>query len=171
MADLKLKIELVPEPLWGRNLRSDDALGRKRWRTLRKRVLEERGPACAVCGNTEGLHLHEQWSYEERPRTGVAKLVGLEVVCDLCHRVHHFGQTQQLSQEGVLSDAGLAAVKRHFRAVNQGCGVDLDAHYAEALAEWRARSSKVWRVDYGPFAAMVREAIDFPARRRGAQGA
>jgi len=168
MDDLKLKIELVPEPLWGCSLRSDHALGRKRWRTLRKRVLDDRGAACAVCGSSAGTpHLHERWSYTERPKTGIAKLVGLEVICDLCHRVHHFGQTKQLNQERTLSDAGLAAVKRHFGSVNKGCEVDLNAHYAAALAEWRVRSSKSWRVDYGAFAAMVEEAIDSRERRRG----
>lgn len=72
----KLRLELIPGPLWGRNLRSNVVgLGPGRWLKLSRATRAALGK-CAICGGTERLHGHENWEYVERPRSGVATLVG-----------------------------------------------------------------------------------------------
>jgi len=163
---VKLAMDLVPRPLWGCNLRSPDALGRKRWRTLAAHIMEERGPACVVCGSTNDPRAHEVWTYRERATTGTATLAGIEITCALCHYAHHFAQTERLHQEGVVSDEGLKAIKGHFQEVNECSRRDFETHYDEALTVWRRRSTKRWRIDYGRYAEAVQEAIAYRAKLR-----
>jgi len=163
---LKLKIELVPGPLWGRNLRSREVLGDHRWSKLRKRIIGERGTACAICGNTENLRAHEIWTYKERSRTGTATLVRIEIICTMCHDVHHFGRIELLHQKGIISDEGFKAVRQHFLTVNKCSRRDFEAQRKEAFTVWRVRSSKRWRIDYGPYAEAVQEAIAYRKRYR-----
>src|SRR2546430_379522 len=145
--ELHLKIELVPEPLWGKNLRSEKVLGRYRWRKLRKGLIEERGLNCSVCGSTDRPHAHEVWRYDEGKRAGKATLVGIEIVCWKCHYVHHFGVATRLWEfEGRISDSEMAAIKKHFRQVNGCKAADFTRHYGEAYEIWEAQSEKKWTV-------------------------
>ena len=52
---LKLRIELIPKPLWEQNLRSSDGLGKFRWDKLRQTLIETNGARCAICGGTKKL--------------------------------------------------------------------------------------------------------------------
>jgi hypothetical protein len=150
----KLSIELVPEPLWGVNLRSKDALGDYRWRKLRKSLLDRQGPGCTICGDGNPARpiAHEVWDYKEDKRAGIAKLVQIDFVCIMCNSVLHFGRTRQLLREGGISLSGLQDVKEHFCRVNHCSMDDFETHVTSSDKEWQLRSAKKWSVDYGLYA-------------------
>jgi hypothetical protein len=154
---LRLKIEMVPESLWGKNLRHASVLGKRRWTKLRAAELARIGPACAICGSPDNPQGHEVWEYTETKRTSKAKLVRVEIICRMCHFVHHFGMTMRLIPEGRMTVEGVEDVRQHFIRVNECKARDWDRHAAEASEEWRKRNAKRWTVDYGPYAEMVRE--------------
>src|SRR5712691_8837412 len=85
---LKLRIELIPRPLWERNLRLSDGLGKARWGKLRHKLIEKNGARCTICGKTERLHGHEVWAYREKSTVGTAMLLRVEIVCIDCHDIH-----------------------------------------------------------------------------------
>src|SRR5688500_5160974 len=101
---LKLRIELIPKPLWEQNLRLNHALGKGRCDKLRRRQIEERGARCAICGATDRkLHGHEVWDYRERRTRGTAVLLRVEIVCVDCHDIHHWGRTTKLFEAGTIT--------------------------------------------------------------------
>src|SRR5262245_37533854 len=55
--ELKLRIDLIPETCWGKNLRL--RMKRSEWDKLRKKVYADQGHACSVCGARGRLHCHE----------------------------------------------------------------------------------------------------------------
>src|SRR6266446_8646847 len=153
----RLHIEMVPGPLWGMNLRSKDRLG-NRWRKLRKSILAERGPACAICGNEANPHGHEIWTYEEKRRTGIARLIGIEIICGDCHSIHHWGVTQRLEIEGILEPRDLNRLIRHACKVNGYKRKDFNRDAKEADAVWRRQSELKWKIDWGQYKEAVSDA-------------
>jgi hypothetical protein len=84
----KLSLEFIPGGANGRNLHT--ALTRSEWNSLRKQVFEQANWRCQICGSKERLNCHEIWYAQiRRP---IQTLVGLQSLCDLCHRTKHFGQ-------------------------------------------------------------------------------
>jgi len=158
---LRLSLDLVPAPLWGQNLRSPSVLGNKRWRRLRQGLLDAHGSTCSICGSEEQPHCHEVWQYEESKRRGKATLVRIEIICFKCHYVHHFGLAAGvLVDEGRLTKRDIADLRRHFAKVNQCRVQDFDMHLIEAMERWEQRSDKKWTINYGPYADLVREAVE-----------
>jgi hypothetical protein len=154
----KLKLELVPETLWTGNLRGKQGVGKTRWDTLRRNLRSAGQTSCAICGGSERLHGHEVWEYEDRPRVSVAKLIRVEMTCQKCHLVNHWGRTNQLIASGKINHAGHLALRRHFRTVNKCSQSDFDQHIDKSFAVWRERNTKKWRVEWGGFAPMLQEA-------------
>jgi hypothetical protein len=83
----------------------------------------------------------------------VAKLIRVELVCEKCHHIKHWGQAL-----GVISHNGLLALRKHFRTVNKCRQEDFDRHFERSQAIWRSRSAKMWRVDWGEFEPLIKEA-------------
>ena len=154
----KLRVEMVPEPLWQMNLRSSDALGRYRWDKLRKSMIVKRGPACAICGTTERPHGHEIWKYEDRRRISIARLVGIEIICGDCHAVHHWGLTTRLTLLGIMTREEFKRLVRHVCKVNRCKARAFKRHADEAYAIWEERSDRKWRIDWGDFREAIRDA-------------
>jgi hypothetical protein len=153
---LKLRIELVPNRLWEQNLRS--ALGKGRWDKLRRKVIEANGPHCAICGETQRLHGHEVWAYQETKTIVAARLMRVDIVCIDCHDVHHWGRTTELSKDRTISRERYLFLRKHFRRVN-GCRQQvLDDHFSQCKRIWGRRSKKECRVDWGDFKPLVEEA-------------
>jgi hypothetical protein len=87
-----LRIELVPERLWGQNLRSNQVgLGPYRWLALSRAVRAELG-RCSICGGKKRLQGHEVWKFGEKPRSGVATLIKVNAICTVCHSIQHWGR-------------------------------------------------------------------------------
>jgi hypothetical protein len=150
---------MVPVPLMGRNLRSTEGLGRDRWRSFRNKLIEAGQTRCAICGGLDRLQGHEVWEYSDDPHgVSVAQLIRVDIVCSKCHHVMHWGNTNRLFATGQLSRVALLALRAHFRHVNRCRQVDFDRHVERSNAQWRARSIREWRIDWGDFASMVAEA-------------
>jgi hypothetical protein len=93
-ARFKLHVEMIPRPLWGRNLRSDvEGIGKHRWMKLRKQAIDACDGKCVICGSSQELHGHEVWKYQERKTVGRATLLRVDVLCWTCHNITHWGNT------------------------------------------------------------------------------
>lgn len=167
VARLKLRIELIPKPLWGVNLRSADGLGKARWDKLRHNLIELNGARCTICASTEKLHGHEVWSYREKKRTGTATLLRVEIVCIDCHDIHHWARTVKLIQAGVVKHSRDMVLRKHFRKVNGCRQQDFNNHFLRSLRIWDKRSKKKWKVDWRGFQNQITIADD--ARKQWAK--
>jgi hypothetical protein len=153
-----LRIELVPEPLWGQNLRSNQVgLGPYRWLALSRNVRAELG-RCSICTSKKRLHGHEIWKFSEKPRSGVATLTKVNAICTICHSIQHWGRTKLLIAGGLMSMADGRRLIRHFMKINRCTRAAFDRHETRTMAEWRTRSKKKWKIDWGPFKPAVEEA-------------
>jgi hypothetical protein len=121
----RLHIELVPQPLGGINLRL--RLGSGRWRKLRQARIDAIGPGCAICRSLDRPHAHEIWEYRERKQTGTALLNGVEIICQNCHDLSHWGRTHRLIRAGKVTQGRHEVLKRHFKEVNQCAQEDFEA--------------------------------------------
>jgi ribosomal protein S27AE len=155
---LKLRIELVPEYLWGKNLRSNEGLGKWRWDKLRREIIKKNNARCATCGSTKTLHGHEVWQYREKKTVGVATLLRVEISCINCHDIRHWGRTTELFKAGKISEDRFRFLIKHFCKVNR-CSQKVFAEHGRRSARASLRrSKKKWRTDWGPFKPMVDEA-------------
>ena len=139
----ELKIELVPEPLFGVNLRSK--LTTKGWDIVRRTAYKEYDYKCAVCGGVGKKHpveAHELWIYDDC--AGKQYLSEVIAVCPACHECFHLGCTMARrcngknpeSCDSVMNDIELRLIK--------GWGVCRDAVYfrVEAIFALHARRSE-----------------------------
>jgi hypothetical protein len=160
---LKLRIDLVPEELWGKNLRSSaEGLGQYRWKKLRDRLVQESDCRCAICGCDQSPHHgHEIWKYKETKTIGLATLVRVEAICVTCHNITHWGNSARW-----ISNEGRIAMRKHFCRVNSCKQIDFDRHAHRQFAIWDLRNQLHWQVDWGPFAVMVNDAKQARAWRQ-----
>jgi hypothetical protein len=153
---MKLAIQLIPRTLFKRTLR--EALGKARWDKLRRKLVEEAGVRCEICGNTDRLHGHELWSYRQKNGVATATLLKVQIICIDCHDIRHFARTTRLFQSGIISPERYGVLRKHFRKVN-GCRQhEFDDHFVGALRAWAQRSRKKWRIDWGHFREDVKAA-------------
>ena len=142
----KLEIELVPESVWGQNLRS--LLSKNEWDSLRKMCYRKAGYKCEICGSTGRRHpveCHEVWEYAK----GIQKLRGLIALCPACHLVKHFGFAQV--------NGKAAEALKHLGKVNHWNQRQVQAHVAEAFDLWAARSKRQWKSDISWIDTQIRE--------------
>lgn len=136
MASLKLKIDLVPEPLWG--ISAYRLLGKStKWKAIRKDVLRQAKNSCSVCRASGGrLSCHEKWRYDDGKR--IATLVGFVMHCDPCDLAAHMGRSFQHGFGDMAID--------QFCRINHCTAEKAHALFADAMATWRKRSGKKWTV-------------------------
>jgi hypothetical protein len=160
-----LRIESVPEPLWGLNLRSNRVgLGPYRWLALSRNVRAVLG-RCSICASEKRLQGHEVWKFREKPRSGVATLINVNAICTICHSIQHWGRTKMLIAGGLMSMADGQRLIRHFMKVNRCTRAAFDRHERRATADWIIRSKKRWKIDWGRFKPAVEEAAAARERR------
>lgn len=133
---------LVPEPLWGRNLRK--YLSKRDWDFLRKYTYSISGYRCSICGGKGKqwpVECDEMWDYRslEEGRE-VSVLVGLRALCPRCHRVNHLGKAK--------IDGKYDETIRHMAYIN-GWSLNYSEHVAEeAFKLFNERSEKSWLMGY-----------------------
>jgi hypothetical protein len=151
---MKLRVQLVPKPLFERTLR--EALGKARWDKLRHRLAETNGARCEICGSARRLHVHEVWAYRQKKGVATAVLLKVQIICIDCHDIRHFARTTKLFRAGLITRDRYGALRKHFRRVN-GCRQrEFDEHFIRALRTWARRSKqKKWRIDWGEFMDQV----------------
>ena len=154
----KLRIDMVPEPLWRMNLRSNGGLGKHRWKNFRAEIIAKRGLKCAICKSLDRPHGHEIWKYEERQRTGTARLIGIEIICGDCHAVHHWGRTNRTLLGTPGGSQELKRLIRHACKLNRSTEEDFDLHAQSTMFLWRRRSGLRWKIDWGQYREAVLEA-------------
>jgi hypothetical protein len=148
-ADLRLRIEMIPRPLWGRNVRT--MMGPTQWRKLTA-LLEKKHLGCNICGSLQGpFHAHEEWDYKEGRSRGVATLKWVKRVCQDCHSIIHIGRTNNLLLFGSILPAEWERLVAHFQRVNDCDTATFKQHFGEARSVWRRRSNLTWTIDCSKF--------------------
>jgi hypothetical protein len=145
MADLKLSIELVPEPCWYNNMRK--VLPSTEWDKIRRQVYHDYRHSCGICGaHDTRLSCHEIWEYDDELH--IQRLKGFIALCALCHHVKHIGYAGLLASEGKLD---MQLVIRHFCQVNE-CSADAFTRHEEAAFDlWNKRNRYEWVTDLGKY--------------------
>ena len=131
----KITIELVPQSVWQKNLRS--MLPKKDWDILRRDCYKHADYECEICGGVGPKHpveCHEIWEFDDERR--IQFLTGLIALCPTCHMVKHIG-------------FATVSGKRHL-ALHQLCKVNgwdenqADDYIAECFQVWNDRSEEEW---------------------------
>lgn len=150
-------ILLVPSPLWGMNMR--ELMSQRQWTKFRKALVEHDGLTCRTCGKveTESRHLsaHEEWQYDEEAEPATALLADVSLVCRHCHRIEHWGLTNNFVAQGRLTQRDMDDLIAHFCRLNNATKADFSAHEEQAMRDWTRRNGRKWRIDYGPFLEWV----------------
>ncbi len=148
MSELKLTIELVPQPLWNRSLYR--FLPRKEWKKLREKVLAQYNYHCGICGAGGVMICHEIWSYDDT--NYIQRLTGLIALCTMCNDCKHMGIAGRLAARGLLD---IVAVADHFCRVNNISYEEFMPIRSAAFEQWRERSKHEWEQDFGEYAGLI----------------
>lgn len=164
--DFILRIQLVPKPLHGINLRI--AIGKDQWqKKLRARLLSaQKKPACRICGvkpeKPPDLEAHEEWSYDTSSIPAVAQIETISLICESCHRCEHFIHTMIMVRDGIYSPDALDAAVAHFCRVNKTTNDEFNRHLREAIDENKRLSGiglEDWEVSFGRYNDLVDEKV------------
>ncbi len=129
---------MVPEPLWGRNLR--DSLKKSEWDRLRKARFISVGNVCEICGGVGSRYAvgcHEIWEYDDQNRIQILR--GLMALCPACSDVKHYG----LACEGGRGEEAKARLMKF----NGWTVTEADAYVEQERALWHKRSEVEWTQD------------------------
>jgi len=153
-ARLRLRVNMIPQPLFGHNLRK--YLPKAGWLQLRKDLISQRGCRCELCGTSIGteseVDAHEEWEYDAKKRPARATVTGIKLACAQCHAVVHFGLQISLVQQGKLPPSHLDVLKRHFCRVNQVGPSTFDVHFDAAFERWKLLNQRTaWHLDFGRY--------------------
>ena len=148
MEELKLTIELVPEPLHYRSLK--DLIPRKEWDKLRKPVYARYNYQCTICEAGGRMNCHEVWDYDDVNH--VQRLMDLIPLCNMCHHCKHLGYAEIL---GSRRPGFIDTVIEHFCRVNGvSREVFLEARGAAYRQYWE-RNKHTWTQDFGEYSGLV----------------
>lgn len=125
-----LRINLVPQPLWGKSL----AHLMPNWTEVRDKVCS--CGCCAICDTkTNQLHAHEVWKYDDDNHT--VDLDDIIPVCENCHMALHFGKA---NVDGKQKEA-----LNWYCKVN-GVSKEIARHQIKGAFEWwNIRSDYRWK--------------------------
>lgn len=122
----KISFELIPEPLWGKNLR--EFLTPEEWNRISHKVREK--GVCSACGRKSDLHAHERWTYDDKKHIQILK----EIVplCDDCHNATHIGHAIEVGED--------ERARKWYCRVNDISSEDELKEEIEADLLWKDRS-------------------------------
>jgi hypothetical protein len=135
---MKLTIELVPKPLWGKNLRA--MLSREDWDLIRRYAYKKADYTCEVCGGKGKDHpveCHEVWKYDDN--NNVQVLTDVVALCPKCHGCKHFGRLSAIGKAEPAID--------HLCIINNMTHEETTEYILDEFNLWRKRSDKEWEVD------------------------
>jgi len=135
---MKLKIELVPETCFFKNLRSE--IPPATWDKLRKECYAKADNTCEICGGRGDKHpveCHEIWEYNDSTNTQILK--GLIALCPQCHEVKHIGLAQLQGKFGQALS--------HLAEINNISIKEARSEVTKAFNVWGRRSKKNWTLD------------------------
>jgi hypothetical protein len=146
---LKLTIELIPTPLWGKSL--NKLLGRSKWDRIRHKAYANASHQCQICSATGKLTCHEEWIFDDEKH--VQKLIGFIALCENCHMIKHVGFSMH-TEEGRRKYNTDELIK-HFCEVNKCSENDFYNHKDKAFEIHSKRSSHQWEVDFGDYSDLI----------------
>ena len=130
---------MVPQSLWGRNLRA--LLAKEDWDHIRKDAYARSGSRCRMCGGRGPkwpVEADEGWHYDDTTR--VQTLKGVIALCPDCHAVRHWGKTVSAGKQNEAL-AWMMEVNGWTHAEASRCADD-------AMRQWHERSGyNDWRCD------------------------
>ncbi len=135
---IKLTIELVPKSCWFSNVRSE--VKQSEWDKIRKKVYSDANNVCEICGGKGSKHpveAHEIFEFNDE--TKIQKLVKLQALCVLCHKVKHYGLWQMKGQEDSLN--------AHLMKINEWTLEETKKYVAECFLQWYNRSQIEWQLN------------------------
>lgn len=130
---------MVPQPLWGRNLRA--VLVKEDWDVVRKAAYQASGYRCRVCGGKGDqwpVEADEGWDYDDARRLQTLK--GVVALCPHCHKIRHWGKTMIDGQEAAALD--------RLMIINRWSAAQAKQAADAANAQWQRRSRHAWETDY-----------------------
>lgn len=145
---MRLKIELVPKPLWGKNLRKN--IKTTDWKKIRNECYRKANSKCDICGSKRKLNCHEKWEYDDKKH--VQKLMGFKALCPSCHLVNHYGRAIQISSEGYID---IENIIKHFMRINNVDRSTFEQHLKKAVSLFDSRSTHEWEVDYSDWLHLI----------------
>lgn len=134
-----LKIELVPESLWNKNLRN--SLTSSQWDCFRRKCYKLANYVCEYCGGVGEKHpveCHEKWEYNDE--THVQKLIGFVALCPDCHEVKHIGFAKLNGRFG--------RAVRHLAKVNVWELGKAIKYTERVYAKWEDRNKFHWSQNF-----------------------
>lgn len=130
---------MVPQALWGRNLRA--LLAKEDWDRIRKDAYDRSGSRCRVCGGRGPkwpVEADEGWQYDDSTR--IQTLKGVISLCPDCHAVRHWGKTMSSGRKSEALE-WMCEVNGWTHAEAQKCADD-------AMEQWHDRSRyQDWQCD------------------------
>lgn len=156
----KLQFSMVPVALWKKNLRA--FVRKAQWDHLREHIIDIRMNRCEVCGkrDDDGLHAHEEWTYNTEGVPALAHLTGIGIICKKCHQIDHYGITQMLHLQGSISDDELEEIHQHYCEVNAVSREVMKQDHDAERARWDALNRYPWEVAWGRFAVMLGKRVE-----------
>jgi hypothetical protein len=135
---VRLKIELVPTPLWGKTLARTSS---DEWDVLRREVYKRVNYRCEICGGNGPRHpveCHEIWFYDDK--RNIQELGGFMGICPACHSAKHYGRSSAHGNE--------EQVRIHLMKVNGWTENELARYVKVCYKVWRERSKRKWTQDF-----------------------
>ncbi|MDL5054805.1 hypothetical protein QQ056_14795 [Oscillatoria laete-virens NRMC-F 0139] len=134
---------MVPQPLWGRNLRT--LLTKTEWDRIRSSVYDACGKRCTICGSAGSkwpVEADEVWYYDDA--TNTQTLIAVVGLCPSCHQVRHWGKA--------ITDGHREKALYHLAFINRWSLIEATQATRQAMELWHSRSQRQWTSDYS-FAA------------------
>lgn len=145
-----IRINLVPQTSWGRNVRA--LVERDVWRAFAKeQVYASTGFLCLVCGGRGEkwpVEADEVWHFDDA--AGIQRLAAVVPLCPACHEVRSCGLA--------TTNGRTEHVVRHLAWVERITPAQARTRIHDALRQWRTRSARRWRIDVSLMA--TRHGID-----------
>ena len=128
----KIQFELVPEPLFGINIRSSQY--KKFWDEISTKVRSR--CQCATCYQKfemADLDAHEVWEYDDY--NNIQKLSDIIPVCKKCHATIHIGRADKETFE---------IAKTNYCELNNCSETEFNERLERAINTWEERSNEEW---------------------------
>jgi len=133
-----LTVELVPQSLWYKNLRSE--LSKYEWDIIRRKAYKNASYKCEVCGgkgNKWPVEAHEIWEYNDENK--IQRFNGMIALCPLCHKVKHIGLTSVKGEYRIALN--------HLAKVNNWSIKKSDLYIQTQFDLWGYRNKEEWTSD------------------------
>lgn len=134
-----IKINLIPQTSWGRNIRA--LIPKEEWRSFAKKyVYSMTGHACLVCGGRGEewpVEADEVWHFDDK--TNVQRLNTIVPLCPSCHEIRSAGLS---ISKGIKSQ-----IIGHLSWVNRCTRREAEKQIDKAMDVWQQRCRKKWKLD------------------------